>query len=62
VVVVVELGEFVGDELGLIGLVVGVVATILSPDPLSLHNSLGLRPTLRAMTALAASRIDWVER
>ena len=41
-VVVVELGEFVGDELGLIGLVVGVVADDFVARPLVAPQLLGL--------------------
>ena len=36
--------------------------TIGSPVPWSVHSSLGLRATLLAMTALAASRMVWVDR
>ena len=33
-----------------------------SPTPRSVHSVFGLRETLLAMTALAASRMVWVER
>ena len=36
--------------------------TIFSPLPDSVHSSFGLRATLLAMTALAASRMVWVDR
>ena len=42
--------------------VLGVVANDGSPPPCSVHNTFGLRMALLAMTALAASRIVWVER
>ena len=55
--------DLVGDPLGLVALVVGVVAhDRLAVALASVHSSLGLRPRLLAMTALAASRMVWVER
>ena len=58
VLLVVQVLEPVGHPLGLVGLVVGVVAERSSrPPPCSDQRSLGLRPKLLAMTALAASRM-----
>ena len=39
-----------------------VLTVTVSPLPLSVHSVLPLRPTLFLMTALAASRMFWVER
>ena len=62
VALVVQRGDLVRDPLRLVALVVGVVAHDRLAAALSVHSSFGLRPRLLAITALAASRIVWVDR